>query len=118
MSADDHIVNGELLDYFESLREAGMYVGTSVVSVARMFFQRIGLDGWSSMSLDEQCDIEPKYRRVVGWLMATVRVQATPAYLVRVPAYLGGISSRLHPEMFATFESCGADLGFGPKRIV
>jgi site-specific recombinase XerD len=49
--------------------------------------------------------------------MATGRVQATPGHLVRVPAYLGGISSRLHPEMFATFESCGADLSFGQKRI-
>lgn len=29
MIADDHTVNGELLDcYLESLREAGMYVGT------------------------------------------------------------------------------------------
>jgi hypothetical protein len=61
VNADEHTVNGELLEcYVESLREAGMYVGAPVVSVARMFFQRIGPNGWSSMSLDEQCNIESK----------------------------------------------------------
>jgi integrase len=116
---DKRVDTGDLLDcYVSSLGDAGLYVGQPVVSVARMFFERIGPDGWSAMSLEEQCDLPGKYRRVVGWLMATGRLQATPEYLVRVPVYLGGISSRLYPEMFATFRSCGTDLGFGRQRIV
>lgn len=109
----------DLLDcYVGSLRDAGMYVGQPVVSVARSFFERIGPDGWSAMSLDDQCELPGKYRRVVGWLMATGRLRATPGYLVRVPVFLGGISSRLHPALFDRFTSCGTDLGFDHKRIV
>lgn len=109
----------DLLDcYVDSLRDAVMYVGPPVVAVARSFFQRIGPVGWSAMSLDEQCELPGKYRRVVGWMMATGRLQATPEYLVRVQAYLGGITGRLYPEMLATFRSCGSDLGFDRQRIV
>ena len=109
----------ELLDaYGASLRDAGMYVGRSVMSVARAFFQRIGPDGWAAMSLEEQCQLPDKYRRVVGWLMATGRLRATPAYLVRVPVFLGGISSRLHPELFAAFQRCGVELGYDTQSIV
>lgn len=35
--------DGDLVDrYVDSLRDAGMYVGRPVVSVARSFFQRVG----------------------------------------------------------------------------
>ncbi len=118
-NVDDRIETSDLLDcYVRSLRDAGMYVGQPVVSVARSFFQRLGPTRWSAMSLEEQCELPSKYRRVVGWLMATGRLQATPEYLVRVQAFLGGITGRLYPEMFATFRTCGSDLGFVPQRIV
>jgi integrase len=120
MTAVDKLQAGEdLLEaYVTSLCDAGMYVGKPVISVARVFFQRVGPDGWTAMSLDEQCELPGKYRRVVGWLMATGRLRATPAYLVRVPAFLGGISSRLHPDTFAAFQRCGAELGYDRKSIV
>ena len=119
MKAPAAVVTDELLEhYVASLREAGMYVGSPVVSVARVFFQRIGADGWAGLSVDEQCDLPDKYRRVVGWLMVTGRLAATPEYLVRVPAYLGGISSRLHPKPFAVFCATGAELDDPRKSLV
>ncbi len=33
--------------YLEALEAAGMYVGPPVVSVTRVFFDRIGADGWA-----------------------------------------------------------------------
>ncbi len=105
-------------DYVASLRDAGMYVGKPVVSVARVFFQRIGPEGWSSLSVDEQCALPDKYRRVVGWLMATGRLAATPEYLARVPAYLGGITSRLQPGTFGPFCTTGAELGYPRKSLI
>lgn len=120
MTAVDELNEGDdLLEaYVASLRGAGLYVGKPVISVARVFFQRVGPDGWAAMSLDEQCALPGKYRRVVGWLMATGRLRATAAYLVRVPAFLGGISSRLHSDTFAAFQRCGAELGYDRKSIV
>ncbi len=118
-SIEDRNETSDLLDcYVDSLRDAGMYVGRPVVSVARSFFQRVGPAGWSAMSPDEQCELPGKYRRVVGWLMATGRLRATPEYLTRVPAFLGGITSRLYPDTFVAFQGCGSDLGFDQQCIV
>ncbi len=119
MSASSPEDAGDLLeDYLASLRAADMYVGHPVVSVARVFFQRIGADGWARLSIDEQCALPDKYRRVVGWLMATGRLAATPDYLARVPAYLGGIASRLQPATFGAFCAIGAELGYPRKSVI
>jgi integrase len=119
MSASSPEDAGDLLDdYVASLRDAGMYVGHPVVSVARVFFQRIGAARWARLSIDEQCVLPDKYRRVVGWLMATGRLAATPEYLARVPAYLGGIASRLQPSTFAAFCATGAELGYERKSVI
>jgi len=117
--ASDVHENDELLEhYVASLQQAGMYVGKPVISVARVFFGRIGADGWTRLSIDEQCALPDKYRRVVGWLMVTGRLAATCEYLVRVPAYLGGIASRLRPTTFAAFCATGAELGYSHKSLV
>ena len=107
-----------LEEFISSLSEGGMYTGKPVVSVARMFFQRIGSQGWAALSLDEQCALPDKYRRMVGWLMASGRLMATPDYLVRVPAYLGGISSWIYPTPFKTFMDTAAELGFPRQSCV
>ena len=104
--------------YLEALASAGMYVGPPVVSVTRVFFDRIGADGWAAMGVDEQCRLPAKYRRTVGWLIATCRLTVSPEYLVRVPAYLGGISKWVYPDEFASFTAMAAELGFGGKSLV
>lgn len=101
-----------LVEFISSLNQSGKYTGKPVVSVARTFFQRIGPQGWAALSLNEQCALPDKYRRMVGWLMASGRLMATPDYLVRVPAYLGGISSWLYPTPFETFMGTATELGF------
>ena len=104
--------------YLHALETAGMYVGPPVISVTRTFFDRIGADGWAAMPLAEQCQLPAKYRRTVGWLIATTRVTVSPEYLVRVPAYLGGICKWVYPAEFAAFTSMTAGLGFWGKSLI
>jgi hypothetical protein len=107
-----------LISYLDSLTTAGLYVGPPVVSIARTFFDRIGPNGWSAMSLAEQCALPAKYRRVVGWLLVNRHMPATAEYLVEVQAFLGGVSSRLQPAAFDAFRTQGEVLGYDPKSIV
>lgn len=120
MSSAGAVTAGEDLAevYLQALETAGMYVGAPVVSVSRTFFERIGADGWEAMSLEEQCQLPAKYRRTVGWLIATSRVRVSPEYLVCVPAYLGGICKWVHPAEHQVFTAMAADLGFGGKSLV
>jgi integrase len=104
--------------YLAALEAAGMYVGAPVVSVTRSFFDRIGPDAWAAMSVEEQCCLPAKFRRTVGWLIVSGRVRATPEYLVRVPAYLGGISRWVHPDGFDSFASVAVDLGYARQSVI
>ena len=104
--------------YLDSLATAGLYVGPPVVSIARTFLDRVGPAGWSAMSLAEQCALAVKYRRVVGWLLVNCHMPATAEYLVEVQAFLGGVSSRLQPDVFETFRTQAATLGYDRKSIV
>jgi integrase len=104
--------------YLAALQAGGKYTGRPVVSVTRTFFERVGAAGWAAMSVDEQCALPAKYRRTVGWLIASGRVTVTPEYLVRMPAYLGGIASWVHPELFTTFVQMAAHLGRDEKSCV
>ncbi|MGH8996472.1 MAG: tyrosine-type recombinase/integrase [Acidimicrobiales bacterium] len=104
--------------YLQALGSAGMYVGPPVVSVARTFFDRIGPDGWVAMTLGEQCRLPAKYRRTVGWLIATGWLAVSAEYLVRVPAYLGGIAKWVRPDEYTAFTAMAAELGFGGKSLV
>jgi integrase len=104
--------------YLQALEGAGMYVGPPVVSVARTFFARIGAEGWAAMTVEEQCELPAKYRRTVGWLIVTGRLTVSPEYLVRVPAYLGGIGKWVYPNEFSAFTAMAVDLGFGGKSLV
>jgi hypothetical protein len=70
--------------YRADLIVAGMFADNPVTSVARMFFIRVGVDGWARLSLAEQCALPLKDRRVVGWLIVTGRVR--PARTTWSPA--------------------------------
>lgn len=104
-------------DYETSMRDAGMFAGRPTISVARSFFTRVGVDGWSKLSLGEQCAQPYKNRRVVGWLMVTGRMAATADYLVAARLNVGDIASRHHVEFFTEFCCVAADLGFAPKAV-
>ena len=118
MNADETSPTYLLGEYIESLTAAGLYVGPPVISIARMFFERIGPNRWPRLSLAEQCALPVKYRRVVGWLLVNCRMAVTPEYLVEVQAFLGGVSSRLQPALYEMFRTQGAELGYDPKSIV
>ena len=68
--------------YRADLVAAGMFAGHPVTSVARTFFTRVGVAGWSALPLASQCALPLKDRRVVGWLIVTGRLRPSPDYLV------------------------------------
>jgi hypothetical protein len=103
----------DLVDAYRSdLVDAGMFAGHPVTSVARMFFTRVGTEGWGQLSLAEQCALQLKDRRVVGWLIVTGRVCPSPDYLVASRPYLGEVAARHHRRFYQRFVAVSAELGF------
>jgi hypothetical protein len=102
--------------YRADLVAAGMFAEPPVTSVARRFFTRVGVDGWTRLSLAEQCALPLKDRRVVGWLIVTGRVRPSPDYLVACRPYLGEVAAHHHQVFYERFRAMSAQLGFG--RIV
>jgi len=102
--------------YRADLVAAGMFAEHPVTSVARMFFTRIGVDGWTRLSLAEQCALPLKDRRVVGWLIVTGRVRPCSDYLVACRPYLGEVAAHHHRGFYERFRAMSAQLGF--DRIV
>jgi hypothetical protein len=64
--------------YRTDLDDAGMFAENEVTSPARSFLLRVGVDGWSAMTLDQQLAVWGHDRRLVAWLMS-------PAGCVRRP---------------------------------
>jgi integrase/recombinase XerD len=98
--------------YRADLLAAGMFAEHPVTSPARSFLSRIGVGGWSRLSLAEQCATSLKDRRVVGWLMVTGRCRPSPDYLVLGRPYLGEVAARHHRDFHRTFADTAAELGF------
>jgi hypothetical protein len=102
--------------YRADLVAAGMFAGHPVTSVARMFFTRVGADGWARLPLAAQCALPLKDRRVVGWLIVTGRLVPSPDYLVACRPYLGEVAAHHHRAFHERFSTTSAELGF--NRIV
>jgi len=100
--------------YRADLQAAGMFAGHPVTSVARSFFTRVGVHGWSRLPLPQQCTLPLKDRRVVGWLIVTGRVRPSPDYLVACRPYLGEVAARHHRAFCEQFSATSAELGFSP----
>jgi len=100
--------------YRADLHAAGMFAGHPVTSVARSFFTRVGVHGWSRLPLPQQCTLPLKDRRVVGWLIVTGRVRPSPDYLVACRPYLGEVAARHHRAFCEQFRATSAELGFSP----
>ena len=98
--------------YRADLLGAGMFAGHPVISVARMFFTRVGADGWARLPLAAQCALPLKDRRVVGWLIVTGRLRPSPDYLVACRPYLGEVAAHHHGAFHQRFSSISGELGF------
>jgi hypothetical protein len=105
----------DLVDaYRADLVAAGMFAGHPVTSVARMFFTRVGPEGWARLPLAAQCALPLKDRRVVGWLIVTGRLRPSADYLVACRPYLGEVAARHHRAFYERFAATSAELGFDP----
>ena len=91
-----------------------MFAGHPVTSVARMFFARVGPEGWARLPLAAQCALPLKDRRVVGWLIVTGRLRPSADYLVACRPYLGEVAARHHRAFYERFAATSAELGFDP----
>lgn len=105
----------ELVDaYRADLVAAGMFAGHPVTSVARTFFAQVGTDGWARLSLQAQCGLPLKERRVVGWLIVTGRLRPSADYLVACRPYVGEIAAHHQRAFHERFTATSAELGFAP----
>ena len=100
--------------YRADLVAAGMFAGHPVTSVARTFFTRVGVAGWSALPLASQCALPLKDRRVVGWLIVTGRLRPSPDYLVACRPYLGEVAAHHHRSFHERFVATSTELGFDP----
>jgi hypothetical protein len=101
--------------YRDGLRDAGMFAENEVTSPARSFLLRVGCEGWSSMSLEQQLAIPGQDRRLVTWLIVTGRLRPTPEDLVASKLRVGQLSARVHREFHGRFMATASELGFDDK---
>ncbi|MCA1679558.1 MAG: site-specific integrase [Actinobacteria bacterium] len=101
--------------YRADLEAAGQYAKKEVTSPARSFLLRVGVEGWSSMPLDEQLAIPGQDRRLVTWLIVTGRLRPTPEYLVASKLRVGQVAARVHGDFHRRFLAVAAELGFDQK---
>jgi integrase len=101
--------------YRDGLQDAGMFAENEVTSPARSFLLRVGCEGWSSMSLEQQLAIPGQDRRLVTWLIVTGRLRPTPDYLVASKLRVGQLSGRVHREFHGRFMATASELGFDDK---
>jgi integrase len=116
-AARDPEVERLVAAYRADLVAAGMFAEHPVTSPARSFLARVGVEGWSRLSLAEQCATSLKDRRVVGWLMVTGRVKPSPDYLVLGRPYLGEVAARHRRDFYAAFVATAGELGFDARSI-
>jgi hypothetical protein len=101
--------------YRADLQAAGMFAENEITSPARSFLLRVGSDGWSAMTLDQQLAVCGNDRRVVAWLIVTGRVRPTAEYLVASKLRVGKVAAGIYREFRARFLQVAGELGFDPK---
>ncbi len=101
--------------YRADLEAAGMFAENEVTSPARSFLLRVGVDGWSAMTLDQQLAVWGHDRRLVAWLIVTGRVRPTADYLVASKLRVGKVAAGIYRGFYARFLQIAGELGFDPK---
>ena len=91
--ARDSQVEALVAAYRADLEAAGMFAENEVTSPARSFLLRVGVDGWSAMTLDQQLAVRGHDRRLVAWLIVTGRVRPTADYLVVSKLRVGKVAA-------------------------
>lgn len=103
----------ELVEAFRAdLVAAGMSTRHPILSYARSFLTRIGVAGWAALTLEQQCAIPLKDRRIAGWLMVTGRLRPSADYLVLGRPYVGEIAARHHRDFHTRYTTISTELGF------
>jgi integrase len=101
--------------YRADLEATGQFAENEVTSPARSFLLRVGVEGWSRLSLAEQCSLSGHDSRLVLWLIMTGRLRPTAEYLVRCHVRIGRVSAWVHRDFHDRFMATAAELGFAPK---
>ena len=101
--------------YRADLEADGRYAKHPVTSPARAFLVRVGVEGWSQMSLAEQLALPGRDRRFVTWLIVSCRLQPTPEYLMLSRLASGQVAAWVHRDFHERFMTTAAELGFVSK---
>ena len=111
----DPEVEALVVAYRAALEAAGKFAGNPMISPARSFLLRVGVEGFSRLSLSEQCSISEHESRLVTWLLVTGRLRASVEYLVASRLRAGRVAAWVHREFHERFIATAAELGFAPK---
>jgi integrase len=101
--------------YRADLEGAGMFAENEVTLPARSFLLRVGVDGFSAMTLDQQLAVCGHDRRLAAWLIVTGRVRPSAEYLVASKLRVGKVAAGVYREFHGRFLGVAAGLGFDPK---
>jgi integrase/recombinase XerD len=101
--------------YRADLEAAGMFAENEVTSPARSFLLRVGVEGFSAMTLDQQLALWGHDRRLVAWLIVTGRVRPTADYLVASKLRVGKVAAGVYREFHQQFLRIAGELGFELK---
>ena len=101
--------------YRAALVASGQFAGNPMISPARSFLLRVGgVEGFSRLSLSEQCSLSEHESRLVTWLIVTGRLRASAEYLVASRLRAGRVAAWVHREFHERFMRTAAELGFAP----
>jgi len=101
--------------YRADLEATGQFTGNPMISPARSFLLRVGVEGWPALSLREQCSLSDHDSRLVTWLIVTGRLRPTAEYLVASRLRAGRVAGWVHRDFHERFMTIAAGLGFAPK---
>jgi integrase/recombinase XerD len=101
--------------YRVELVATGQFAGNPMISPARSFLLRVGgVEGFSRLSLAEQCSLSEHESRLVTWLIVTGRLRASAEYLVVSRLRAGRVAAWVHRDFHERFMRTAAELGFAP----
>ena len=101
--------------YRAELVASGQFAGNPMISPARSFLLRVGgVEGFSRLSLAEQCSLSEHESRLVTWLIVTGRLRASAEYLVASRLRAGRVAAWVHRDFHERFMRTAAELGFAP----
>src|SRR5438477_10381805 len=101
--------------YRAALVASGQFAGNPMISPARSFLLRVGgVEGFSRLSLSEQCSLSEHESRLVTWLIVTGRLRASAEYLVASRLRAGRVAAWVHRAFHERFMRTAAGMGIAP----